>query len=185
MSPRASAVPIPARLPVADLAELIDVPLGEVQAVLAGWGEPSSPSDMIGPDSSARVATTLGRRVRIESRDLALEALYEFDSRGETETVGLPERAAEMVKGVLGDLERLDHEIEEASEHWSVARMPAIDRTILRLGLYELESHPDTPTAVIVSEAVRLAQTYSTEKSGAFVNGVLASLARTARSDGT
>jgi N utilization substance protein B len=49
--------------------------------------------------------------------------------------------------------------------------------------LYELESQPDTPTAVIVSEAVRLAQTYSTEKSGAFVNGVLAALARAVRHD--
>jgi N utilization substance protein B len=183
MSARAPAVSIPARLPVSDLAQLIEVSVEEVQAVLVSRGEPSSPTDMIGPESSADVASTLGRRVRIESRDLALEALYEFDARGETETGQLPDRAAAMVEGVLRDRERLDHEIEAASEHWSVARMPAVDRTILRLGLYELESQPDTPTAVIVSEAVRLAQTYSTEKSGAFVNGVLAALARAVRHD--
>jgi N utilization substance protein B len=60
--------------------------------------------------------------------------------------------------------------------------MPVIDRSILRLGLFELRHGRETPTAVVVSEAVRLAKTYSTERSGAFVNGVLASLARTTRS---
>jgi N utilization substance protein B len=55
--------------------------------------------------------------------------------------------------------------------------MPVVDRAILRLGLYELRHEPETPVAVVVSEAVRLAKTYSTEKSGAFVNGVLAALA--------
>jgi N utilization substance protein B len=86
-----------------------------------------------------------------------------------------------LVKGVLTEKEELDHRIESASEHWSIARMPVIDRSILRLGLYELMHNTETPTAVIVSEAVRLAKTYSTERSGAFVNGVLASLARSVR----
>jgi N utilization substance protein B len=90
-------------------------------------------------------------------------------------------RVGFLVRGVLDHKEDLDHEIESASEHWSVARMPVIDRTILRLGLFELRHSKETPTAVVVSEAVRLAQTYSTERSGSFVNGVLASLARAAR----
>ena len=55
--------------------------------------------------------------------------------------------------------------------------MPPIDRTVLRIGLYELQHEPDIPAAVIVSEAVRLAKTYSTERSGSFVNGVLGHLA--------
>ncbi len=59
--------------------------------------------------------------------------------------------------------------------------MPVVDRNIIRIALYELLSDPDTPTAVIVSEAVRLANTYSTEKSASFVNGVLATLAKTIR----
>jgi N utilization substance protein B len=59
--------------------------------------------------------------------------------------------------------------------------MPVVDRSILRLGLFELMHEPNVPTAVIVSEAVRLARTYSTERSGSFVNGVLATLARSAR----
>jgi N utilization substance protein B len=167
------------------LAEVLDIPLDDLQAVLRARGEPWAPSDVLGPEASSGAASALGRRVSVESRDLALEALYEFDSRGDTEIEGLPERAAEMVRGVVREQELLDHAIEKASEHWSVARMPLVDRAILRLGLYELERHPDTPTAVVVSEAVRLAQTYSTEKSSAFVNGVLASLARKARPEET
>ena len=59
--------------------------------------------------------------------------------------------------------------------------MPVVDRNILRIGLFELKHDRDTPTAVIVTEAVRMAQTYSTERSGSFVNGVLATLAKEVR----
>lgn len=118
-----------------------------------------------------------------EPRDLALQALYQADVAGDSSDLGeLSGRVGVLVHGVLEHKEELDNEIESASEHWSVARMPVIDRSILRLGLYELRHVTDTPTAVVVSEAVRLAKTYSTERSGAFVNGVLASLARAPRS---
>jgi N utilization substance protein B len=88
-----------------------------------------------------------------------------------------------MVTGVTAEAESLDHDIEAASQHWAVARMPLLDRAILRLGLWELRNDPDTPTAVVVSEAVRLANTYSTGRSGAFINGVLATLAKSTRSE--
>lgn len=118
-----------------------------------------------------------------EPRDLALQALYQAEIKGDSSGIeDLTGRVGILVRGVLEHKEGLDNEIESASEHWSVARMPVIDRSILRLGLFELRHAPETPTAVVVSEAVRLAKTYSTERSGAFVNGVLASLARSARS---
>ena len=63
----------------------------------------------------------------------------------------------------------------------SFSRMPVIDRNVLRIAVFELESDPDVPTAVIVAEAVRLASTYSTERSASFVNGVLSSLAKAIR----
>jgi transcription antitermination protein NusB len=117
-----------------------------------------------------------------EPRDLALENLYQVEISGDTSDVeALTGKVGFLVRGVLDHREELDHEIESASEHWSVARMPVIDRSILRLGLFELRHSRETPTAVVVSEAVRLAKTYSTERSGAFVNGVLASLARSTR----
>jgi N utilization substance protein B len=106
-----------------------------------------------------------------------------MDSKAEEVSVeDLPPRAARMVVGVSEQRESLDHKIEQASENWSIARMPMVDRAILRLSLWELENEPGTPTAVVVSEAVRLAGTYSTSRSGSFVNGVLASLARSVRS---
>jgi transcription antitermination protein NusB len=114
-----------------------------------------------------------------EPRDLALEHLYARETHGRMpETEG---RTARLVAGVVADLDGLDARIEEVSEHWTVSRMPVIDRNILRLALYELESDAETPTAVILSEAVRLASTYSTERSASFVNGLLATLARKVR----
>ncbi len=117
-----------------------------------------------------------------EPRDLALQALYQAEITGDTSDLEeLTGRVGTLVRGVLEHKEELDNEIESASEHWSVARMPVIDRSILRLGLFELRHTQETPTAVVMSEAVRLAKTYSTERSGAFVNGVLAALARAPR----
>jgi N utilization substance protein B len=73
-------------------------------------------------------------------------------------------------------LAALDAEIGAVSSGWRIERMPAVDRAILRLALYELR-HTDTPLGVVIDEAVELAKRYSTERSGAFVNGVLAKLA--------
>lgn len=113
-----------------------------------------------------------------EPRDLALQALYQADRTGEPGDLStLPPRVRRLVTGVLDNIESLDRAIGEVSDHWSIERMPVLDRAILRLGLYELRHLPDTPPAVIVNEAVRLAKAYSTQRSGAFVNGVLATLA--------
>ena len=177
---RGDAVGIPARLTVEDLAGRIGVDVELVVTELNSRNEPSSPDDFVGAEVARSVARRLGKRVVVETRDLALEALYEYESRGEL-VAELDGRAAILAQGVIEHRESLDHSIEEASEHWSVARMPLIDRNILRLGLYELEFERDTPSAVIISEAVRLAQTYSTERSGSFVNGVLATLAAATR----
>jgi N utilization substance protein B len=88
-----------------------------------------------------------------------------------------PAKATRLIQGVANHLTELDAAIDGASTRWRVSRMPPVDRAILRLGLYELRFEQQTPMAVVVSEAVRLAKTYSTERSGAFVNGILAKLA--------
>ncbi|MDH3499916.1 MAG: transcription antitermination factor NusB [Acidimicrobiia bacterium] len=118
----------------------------------------------------------------IEPRDRALRALYEIDLR-KLDGPGdeLSGKAKRLVEGVLGRLPELDRSLEATANRWRVERMPPVDRAILRLGLYELRHEPATPVAVVLSEAVRLAKTYSTEKSGAFVNGVLGVLAESAR----
>lgn len=182
MSDRSSGPPtIPARLTVAQLAEAIERPIEQVRAVLTARQEPSGDGDLIGGDLAIAVGNALGSRVVIEPRDVALEILYGMEAGGDAGIDTVPPRAKAIVEGVSRSLDGLDAEIESASEHWSVARMPAIDRAILRIGLYELRNDPGTPTAVIVTEAVRLAKAYSTERSGSFVNGVLAALARRIR----
>ena len=176
------SIMIPARPSVRDFADAIKKEVDEVQAVLTARNEPSGPGELLGADLAVAAAGVLGVEVVIEPRDLALELLYEHETRGETGDY--PEgRAGRLVKGVIENLDDLDVQIESVSEHWSVARMPLVDRNIIRLGLFELQSGPEPSTAVIVSEAVRLAQVYSTEKSGSFVNGVLATLARSVRDE--
>ena len=174
--PASGARNLPAHSSVRDLASLLERDLTEIQAVLNARGEPSAPDDLVDAGVSLVVSKAVGVAAAIEPRDLALEHLYELETRGELMEVP-GGKAGRLVSGVVDSLDRLDDQIEAASEHWSVARMPVVDRNILRLALYELREDVNTPTAIIVSEAVRLAHTYSTERSAAFVNGVLAALA--------
>lgn len=119
-----------------------------------------------------------------EAREAALRTLYQADQRRESpDTEELSERAVGLVTGVWADRTALDESIGAVSSGWRVERMPVIDRNILRIALWELLNRPDIPVAVVISEAVRLAKLYSTERSGGFVNGVLARLA-TERIDG-
>lgn len=114
---------------------------------------------------------------RPEAREEALERLYEADQRrGDPDTSGLGNRASELVLGVWEERTSLDDAIGAASRGWRVSRMPPVDRNILRIAVWELRHHERTPIPVVISEAVRLAKAYSTERSGGFVNGVLAKL---------
>jgi N utilization substance protein B len=125
---------------------------------------------------------------RREARERALALLYEAESKGISPrdvVAALPVPpdpfAADLVQGV-GDTEsQLDERIGAVARGWTVARMPAIDRALLRVGCYELLHEPGTPTAVIINEAVELATRFSTDDSGRFVNGVLSKLAQEIR----
>ncbi len=115
---------------------------------------------------------------RTEHREDALKCLYEADQRRLAPLLDdLGRRAAELVEGVWVEREALDEEIGRVSRRWRIERMPAIDRNVLRIALWEIRNHARTPVAVVISEAVRIAKAYSTERSGRFVNGVLAKLA--------
>ena len=115
---------------------------------------------------------------RPEAREAALERLYEADQRVTApNTDGLGKRASELVMGVWEERGSLDEAIGAAARGWTVSRMPPVDRNVLRIALWELRHHERTPVPVVISEAVRLVKTYSTARSGGFVNGVLAKLA--------
>lgn len=171
---------IPARITASLLAERTGLDIDDVLQALGDRGHVVAKDEILGADIAIGIAGRLGVAVTVEPRDRALECLYEYETRGELEP-DVAGRAGDIVTGVVDSVEDLDSMIESVSERWSVARMPVIDRNILRIGLYELRNDLTTPTAVVVSEAVRLAQTYSTQKSSSFVNGVLAALAKTIR----
>jgi N utilization substance protein B len=126
---------------------------------------------------------------RIGARRIALEVLFESELSGHDpqevleryEGQKASEYAGTLISGVRQKLAQIDEIIDTHSTDWAVDRMPVIDRTLLRLGAYELLHEPDVPSAVVINEAVELAKEFSTDESGRFINGVLASIARAFR----
>lgn len=88
---------------------------------------------------------------------------------------------ADVVRGVFDRREELDDRIAEHLVGWTIPRLAVLDRVLLEIATYELVAHPETPVAVILNEAVELASRFSTEQSGRFLNGVLASVASSCR----
>jgi N utilization substance protein B len=125
---------------------------------------------------------------RSKARKRALDILFEAELRGspvldllaERITLGSPPvapYAAELVRGVTVHAARIDELLSQYAQGWTLDRMPAVDRNVLRIGVYELLWAQDVPDAVAINEAVLLAQDLSTEASPAFVNGLLARIA--------
>ena len=124
---------------------------------------------------------------RTKARKRALDVLFEADQRGADVLETLAGRVAageppiagytvELVEGVVAQRERIDELLTTYSQGWSLDRMPAVDRAVLRLGTFELLWRDDVPDGVVISEAVGLARQLSTEESPGFVNGLLARL---------
>lgn len=124
---------------------------------------------------------------RSKARKRALDVLYEAELRGEPVLDLLEQRAAgasppvspyaaALVRGVQRHRQRIDELLAAHAKDWTLDRMPAVDRNILRIGAYELLWASDVPDGVAVSEAVQLARSLSTDASPAFVNGLLARL---------
>ncbi|ANY09501.1 transcription antitermination factor NusB [Pseudonocardia sp. HH130630-07] len=124
-------------------------------------------------------------RARTKARKRALDILFESEARGEApldvlvarrETDDAPpvqDYAARLVEGVATHRERIDQLLAEHAEGWDVDRMPAVDRGLLRIGVYELLWVDDVDDPVAITEAVELARTLSTDDSPRYVNGVL------------
>jgi N utilization substance protein B len=124
---------------------------------------------------------------RRKSRQRALQILFLWDARRQPleETMDAyydalfaeehPQRdafASALVHGTVEHLAEIDEQIVKHAEHWRMERMPAVDRNILRLAVYEM-THIGTPAAVSIDEALELARKFSTEDSVQFLNGVL------------
>jgi len=125
---------------------------------------------------------------RSDARERALYVLYEAQAKDVAPTdvlaaqiVTADELTGSLVRGVSEHRERLDAAIAARAQGWTLARMPVLDLSVLRLAAYELAERPDVPVAVVIDEAVELAKRFSTDNSGRFVNGVLSALAEDLR----
>lgn len=126
-------------------------------------------------------------RERHRARRSALLALYCADVTGADALTCLAQQedlepaveafSRKLVGGVEERRDDLDAEISDVAEHWTIERMPPIDRAILRIALFELVGLPDVPEGASINEAVELAKCYSTSDSSRFVNGLLGRLA--------
>jgi N utilization substance protein B len=127
---------------------------------------------------------------RRQGRELALKLLYREEVTGLTD-LAIPdvdevadearEFGLSLVEGVRTHRVEIDAAIAGASEHWALGRMVAVDKAILRIGVYELLYEQGTPLGAVINEAVDCARKYSSEDCGRFVNGVLDHIAKEAR----
>jgi transcription antitermination factor NusB len=129
----------------------------------------------------------MGMDKRTRARELAMQALYQLDVQGSEVLPRLmgeffyenegDERtrklAWEWTAGTWAKVAECDELITAATIRWQFSRLSPVDRSILRLAVYQLKSCPEIPPKVVINEAIELAKKYSTEKSGPFVNGVL------------
>ncbi|MCY3632437.1 MAG: transcription antitermination factor NusB [bacterium] len=125
---------------------------------------------------------------RRQVRERALGLLYEAEVKGveaaellAAQELALDPYAHTLVSGTAYHQGEIDARLEELSEGWTVARMPALDRAILRLASFELSHSTDISVAVIINEAVELAHEYSTPGSAGFINGLLSQVAAIVR----
>jgi transcription antitermination protein NusB len=125
---------------------------------------------------------------RSKARKRALDVLFESDLRGSdpAETLRLRRAQADppigdyadvIINGVVENKRRLDDLIATYSTGWDLDRMPAVDRNLLRIAIFELLFEKEIPAAVAIDEAVELAKSLSTDESATFINGVLGQVA--------
>ena len=137
--------------------------------------------------SSPRKAK-VGDDERSTARERAVDFLYEAESRNikveeviNAQILGVDDLVILLSKGTESKRQETDDLISEFSHTWTIQRIPAVDRNILRLAIYELLERSDVPVAVVINEAVELAKRFSTEESSKYVNGVLSAIAKRVR----
>ena len=128
-------------------------------------------------------ARPVGSDERSDARERALILLYEAETKGVSprdaaaaQVVRPDEMTMVLVQGVEDHRAQLDDAIARHSRGWTLARMPLIDLTVMRIAAFELLGRPEVPVAVALDEAIELAKRFSTDDSGRFVNGVLSAL---------
>ena len=122
---------------------------------------------------------------RREAREKVIQTLFQIEntelSVDEAMTYILEEQTDpfydKLVRGTAENIEEIDKVLSEKLENWSLDRLPKIERTILRLAVFELIYNKEVPEKVVLNEAIELCKTFGDEKSSRFVNGVLSKFA--------
>lgn len=140
---------------------------------------------MILPDSDSRGDRIMKRR---EAREKAVQTLFQLDnielSVDEAiahiigEEVEINSFYEKLVRGTIDNKNEIDTELTANLENWTLDRLPKIERTVLRLAIFELLHSDDVPQRVVMNEAIELSKKFGDEKSGRFVNGVLSKFAQ-------
>lgn len=123
---------------------------------------------------------------RREAREKAIQVLFQLENTELTVTEAIEHIVGEesspffeqIVQGTVLHMEEIDESLVGKLENWSLPRLAKIERTILRLAVYEILYTPETPKNVVLNEAIELSKTYGDEKSSRFVNGVLSKYAK-------
>ena len=127
---------------------------------------------------------------RHRAREIALQILYrhEYEQKPDLaehfEHFQVPEQLREyigtLVSGALKEKDAIDKTIEAHASNWKISRMALVDRSLLRLAVYELLYCPDMPTAIVIDEAIELAKSFAAEETPAFINGILDAISKDA-----
>ena len=134
--------------------------------------------------------------LRRKGREAAFQLMYQVDVSGTELSVaegefwsqmGVPKDARDfassLVEGVVEKLEEIDDLISSHSHNWKIHRMNSVDRNVLRLGVFELVHCRETPTKVIINEAIEIGKKFGTSDSSAFINGILDKISKNIRED--
>ena len=125
------------------------------------------------------------------SRTIAMQSLYEWDFRPQSDPLGIAKRSLErfsedadsefinkLIEGVIEHQQDIDSSISDAAPEWPIEQISVVDKTVLRLAIYELLYEQEIPPKVAINEAVELGKTFGGENSSKFINGVLGTLYR-------
>ena len=122
------------------------------------------------------------------ARETALQVLFQLDITGEKDSLdqviqhwaeefAVTDKsikfARELIDGTLEHKEEIDNKISSTAHEWALDRMNTVDRNLLRLAIYEMSYHSDTPQRVTLNEAIEIAKKYGSEESAKFINGIL------------
>ena len=117
-------------------------------------------------------------RIEVSEKNLDQEAVLERNVARYSEVMEDKEFVCNLVRGVLKDSEELDAFLQPLAPEWPLSQIARVDRTVLRIGLWEMKNAKDVPVRVIINEAVELAKGFGADNASKFVNGVLGTAAK-------